>query len=340
MNSRGTAVTIREVAQAASVSPATVSRALNGPSAVRPDVRDRVLKAVAELGYRPNGRARSLRTRATMVLGVLVSDIMNPFFTAVVRSVEDTAQEAGYSVILANTDEDLQKEARYLEVAAAEQVAGVVLSPASTSQTRVDVLTERGIPVVTFDRRLRTAEVDSVTIDNVQAAREATLHLVAQGCRRIGFIAGLATTTTGEDRLAGYRAALTRSGRPVDERLIARGNYRREGGYAAARQLLHAGRAPDGLFVSNNLMTLGALDALAEAGLRVPEDIAVVGFDDATWALGQRSQLTVVSQPTYELGQQATNLLLRRVGREELPVQRIVLRATLTVRASSRRLAS
>jgi LacI family transcriptional regulator len=327
--------TIRDVAAAAGVSPATVSRVLNGKRDVGTDLRRRVLGVVAELGYRRNGPARSLRTRAAMVLGLIISDITNPFFTAVVRGAEDQAQLAGYSVVLANADEDVAKEARYLEVAAAEQMAGVLLSPASSRQTRIDVLAERGIPVVTIDRRLAAASVDSVTVNNHQAAREATEHLIAQGCRRVGFVAGPVQTTTGASRLAGYRAALRAAGRAPDPSLTAYADFRTEGGYAGTRQLLRLGRPPDGLLISNNLMTIGGLQAIAEAGLTIPADIAVVGFDDDSWATALRPPLTVVMQPTYEIGRVAAELLLRRVDGEKFPPRRVVLRATLVERASS-----
>jgi LacI family transcriptional regulator len=327
--------TIRDVAAAAGVSPATVSRVLNGKEDVAADLRRRVLDAVSGLGYRRNGPARSLRTRAAMVLGVIISDITNPFFTAVVRGAEDQAQLAGYSVVLANADEDVAKEARYLEVAAAEQMAGVLLSPASSRQTRIDVLAERGIPVVTIDRRLAAASVDSVTVNNHQAAREATEHLIAQGCRRVGFVAGPVQTTTGASRLAGYRAALRAAGRGPDPSLTAYADFRTEGGYAGTRQLLRLGRPPDGLLISNNLMTIGGLQAIAEAGLTIPADIAVVGFDDDIWATALRPPLTVVTQPTYEIGRVAAKLLLRRVDGEKFPPRRIVLRARLVERASS-----
>ena len=223
--------TIRDVAAMALVSPATVSRVLNGKQDVGSDLRRRVLGAVTELGYRRNGPARSLRTRAAMVLGVIISDITNPFFTAVVRGAEDQAQLAGYSVVLANADEDVAKEARYLEVAAAEQMAGALLSPASPQRTSIDVLLERGIPVVTIDRRLTAAPVDSVTVDNYQAASKAAQHLIGQGCRRVGLVAGPVETTTGARRLAGYRAALRAAGRAVDPSLIA---LRRTSGPTAA----------------------------------------------------------------------------------------------------------
>ncbi|HEX3811394.1 MAG TPA: LacI family DNA-binding transcriptional regulator [Mycobacteriales bacterium] len=325
--------TIRDVAARAAVSAATVSRVLNGRVDVAPDLRDRVLAAVAALNYRPNGAARSLRTRATTVLGVIISDITNPFFTSMVRGVEDAAQEAGYSVVLANTDEDLDKERRYVEVAAAEQMAGVVLSPASSSHTSISYLVERNIPVVTIDRRLRGAPVDSVTVNNFRAAFEATEHLIAQGCRRIGFVAGPVTTTTGSRRLAGYKAALRAAGLPDDADLVVNGDFRIDGGRAAAAELLE--QQIDGLFVANNLMTIGALEELGSRGVEPGRDLAVVGFDDINWGTALRPPLTAVSQPTYEIGQRTAELLLRRIRGEQLPLQRIVLPAKLVIRASS-----
>jgi LacI family transcriptional regulator len=327
--------TIRDVAAMALVSPATVSRVLNGKQDVDPDLRRRVLGAVTELGYRRNGPARSLRTRAAMVLGVIISDITNPFFTAVVRGAEDQAQLAGYSVVLANADEDLAKEARYLEVAAAEQMAGALLSPASPKQTSIDVLSERGIPVVTIDRRLAATPVDSIMVNNQRAAHDAVQHLIGQGCRRVGLVAGPVQTTTGASRLAGYRAALRDAGRELDPSLVAYGNFRTDGGYAATQQLLRQRRLPDGLLISNNLMTVGGLQAIAEAGLAIPGDIAIVGFDDSSWA---NAPLTVVAQPTYEIGRQAAKLLLRRIDGERFPPRHVVLRAELIERASSQRL--
>ena len=222
-----------DVAAVARVSPATVSRVLNGKQDVAADLRHRVLAAVTELGYRRNGPARSLRTRAAMVLGLIISDITNPFFTAVVRGAEDQAQLAGFSVVLANADEDLAKEARYLEVAAAEQMAGVLLSPASARRTSIGALLERGIPVVTIDRRLMAVPVGSVTVDNHLAARKAAQHLIDQGCRRVAIVAGPVQTTTGASRLAGYRAALRAAGRAADPSLVAYADFRTEGGYAA-----------------------------------------------------------------------------------------------------------
>lgn len=326
--------TIRDVAAAAGVSPATVSRVLNERVEVATDLRERVIAAVTELGYRPNGPARSLRKRATTVLGIIITDVQNPFFTSMVRGIEDAAQRAGYSVVLANSDEDQDKQQRYLEVAAAEQLAGVVLAPAHQSTRGLDVVVGQGIPVVTVDRRLRGAAVDSVLVNNHKAARDATEHLIERGRRRVGFVAGLLDTTTGARRLAGYKAALKHAGIPLDEKLIAEADFRLEGGYEATKKLLERAR-PDAVFASNNLMTIGALQAIAEAGVAIPDDVAVVGFDDISWATALRPPLTAVRQPTYEIGQRAAELLLDRVRGDPAPRRNIVFHAELVVRGSS-----
>lgn len=335
----GMTLTIRDVAAAAGVSPATVSRVLNQTAVVRPEVRERVLRAIRDLGYRPNGSARSLRTRVTRVLGLIISDITNPFFTGLVRGVEDAAQEAGYSVVLANSDEDLAKEANYLEVAAAERMAGVVLSPASATRSRIDVLTESGIPVVTIDRLLRGAAVDSVTIDNEAAALAATEYLIAAGSRRIAMVTGPRETTTATGRLAGYRLALRAAGMTPGRGLVRHADYRIDGGYQATRQLFRLRPRPDGLLVANNLMTIGALAALDDIGLQCPGDLMMVGFDDMSWALGGRTGLALVAQPTRDIGYQAAELLLRRVQGDRTPPRRVVLPATLLAPQRRRRFA-
>lgn len=326
-------VTIRDVAAVAAVSPATVSRVLNDDERVQPELRERVLNAVARLGYRPNRAARSLRTQATRVLGLIISDIQNPFFTSLVRGVEDAANERGYSVVLANSDEDLAKEQRYLEVAAAEQMAGVILSPASSSRTRIKVLTDSGIPLVTIDRRI-TAEADSVSVDNRASAEQAVRHLIEAGARRVAMITGPADVSSAADRLAGYHAAMAAAGLPVTDDLIAGGDFRAEGGHEAARALLASPSRPEALFVANNLMLVGAINALTEAGVRFPDDILIAGFDEMSWA-GFAPPLTLVEQPTYDIGRRAAELLLRRIDADDAPIEHVVLHATLRVRSSS-----
>jgi LacI family transcriptional regulator len=331
-------VTIRDVAAVAGVSPATVSRVLNGDSRVAAALADQVRAAASRLDYRPNHQARSLRTQATTVLGLIISDIQNPFFTSLARGVEDAASARGFSVILANTDEDLDKEQRYLQIAAAERMAGVVLSPATATRTRIDALDNQHIPLVTIDRRIRTAAVDSVTVNNREAAETAVTHLIEQGCRRIGIVAGREDVSSAQDRLAGYQDALRAAGLETDPELCQRGEFRVEGGRDATLRLMSRTSRPDGLFVANNLMTVGALAALTELGLYCPDDVALAGFDDISW-LGLAPPLTLVEQPAYEIGRTATELLLRRIAGDEFDVQDVVLPATLQIRRSSLRAA-
>jgi LacI family transcriptional regulator len=328
---------IGDVARAAGVSSATVSRVLNGTSTVSPARAERVLQAVAELGYQPFGPARALRQQLTRVWAAIVADIENPFFTAMVRGIEDEARDRGYRLVLCNSDEHLDREAAYIDVAIAERMAGVVISAASTSESTFEALLERGIPVVAVDRipERHRHDIDSVVVDNELGARLATTHLVEVGARRIACITGPTRVSTAGERLAGYRAALAESGLPAVAGLVKRADFKEPGGYRATQALLAGspGERPDALFVANNLMTLGALHAVHEAGLRVPEDVAIVGFDDAPWTPFTSPALTVVAQPTYEIGLRAAELLATAGDSEGS--RHVVLDPTLVVRRSS-----
>jgi LacI family transcriptional regulator len=326
---------IGDVARRAKVSPATVSRVLNGSGSVSADRVERVREAAAALGYTPSSAARALRQQRTRVWAAIVADIENPFFTAVVRGIEDAALAEGHRLVLGNSDEDLEKEAAYLDIAVAEQMAGVVIAVASARDSRLDALLERGIPVVAIDRRPRRHEdaVDSVLVDNEAGARQATTHLLEVGATRIACITGPARVSTAAERLSGYQRALRAHGVAVDADLVRRADFKEDGGYAATRTLLAGRRRPDALFVANNLMTLGALRAVDEAGLSVPEDLLLVGFDDAPWTTLVSPKLTVVAQPTHEIGRQAA--LLLATASADLPARHVVLPPTLLVRGST-----
>jgi LacI family transcriptional regulator len=325
--------TITDVAARAGVSVATVSRTLNGKATVDPELAARVRAAVAELGYQPNGLARSLRKRRTAVLALIISDVANPFFTSVARGVEDVALIAGYSVVLCNSDEDLDKERRYLDMAVEERVAGVVLSPSGES-TDVGALLGRGTPVVAVDRPL--PGVDQVLVNTRLAAVEATAHLIRSGYQHIGCVTGPVGIRTADDRLAGYLAALAAAGRRDDPRLVRRTDYRAEGGERATVEVLRAGPV-DGLLVANSAQAIGVLEALRSAGSRLGTDVGVVAFDDAPWATLIDPPLTVVAQPAYELGALAAELLLDRIGGATSEVTVRTLEARLIERGSSRR---
>jgi LacI family transcriptional regulator len=327
--------TIDDVARAAGVSVATVSRVLNGTGRVTQERADRVRAAASRLGYQPSGPARALRRQRTSVWAVIIADIENPFFTSMVRGIEDVAMDEAHRVVLCNSDEDLSKEAAYIDIAIAERVAGVVIAVASTTESILDPLLSRSISIVAVDRRPKQAGVDSVLVDDRAGAEQATSHLLQVGSQRVGCITGPARLSTATNRLAGYKDALKTHGAAFDRALVQRGDFRQEGGYRAARALLESRTPPDALFVANNLMTLGALEAVREARLRIPEDIAIVGFDDAPWTTLLSPQLSVVAQPTYEIGRQAARLLA--TASTDLPARHLMLAPTLIVRESSRR---
>ncbi len=324
--------TIYDVARRAEVSPATVSRVVNGRANVDPALAERVRSAMRDLNYRPNAVARNLRRSRTSMWAVIISDISNPFFTSLVRGVEDVAQPAGFSVVLCNTDNDEAKEGQYVNAALTEQVAGVIISP-TTDSPHVRRLLDAGVPVVVIDRQVTDAPVDTVLVDNERGAEEATRHLAASGYRRIACITGPVGLFTAERRLAGYRRALHDAGLPFDAALVRHADFRVEGGHEAMSSLLSDW--PDAVFVGNNLMTVGAVSRLFDEGLSLPDDMGVVGFDDVPWATLMRPALTTVAQPTYAVGRSAAELLSARITDPRRDVSTVTLPTELRVRDSS-----
>lgn len=327
--------TIYDVARRAKVSAATVSRVLNGQSNVDPALADRVTSAVAELGYRRNSMARNLRQKRSNLWAVIVSDIQNPFFTSMVRGVEDVASAAGFSVVLCNSDEDPAKEAAYISAALSDQMAGVIIASSAESTENISTLQDSGCPVVVIDRELTGFPADAVLVDNVHGADMATAHLIEQGFERIACITGPKHLSTAVQRLEGYQRAMAAAGRSVDEELVRYADFRERGGHDAMEELLALHEAPAAVFVGNNLMTVGVLESLDEHGKAVPSDVGVVGFDEIPWAELVRPSITTVAQPTYDEGRHAAELLVQRLERGEAKPTKIVLEPTLHVRDSS-----
>ncbi len=327
---------MHDVAAAARVSVATVSRVLNGNEKVDPERQRRVLSAIEELGYRRDGVARNLRRGSTKVWGLVISDIENPFFTSLVRGVQDQADEEGYSIILLNSDEDLDKEGRCLALMVEERVAGAILSPVSETKSVMDLLISTGTPAVMVDRRIRGLAVDTVIVDNVLGAYDGTMHLLGAGHRRVACISGPAESTTGINRVTGYLRALEKTALAAEPELIRTTDFKRGGGYRATLDLFRQDPRPDAMIVMNNLMTEGALHALRELGLRVPRDVALVGFDDLSWATLVEPQLTTIAQPVRELGRAAAELLGRRCRGDSFgfPAE-VMLAPSLQIRESS-----
>jgi DNA-binding LacI/PurR family transcriptional regulator len=327
--------TVKDVARHAKVSTATVSRVINKKTNVRPEIRTKVEQAIELLGYQPSRTAQRLRARRGFVIGVIVSDIQNPFFTAVVRGAEDVAYQHGYSLILCNTDEDPDKEHLYLDVMRAEAVAGVILAPTTEESEGVRKLVRGGIPVVVIDRQVKDDSVDSVYVDSVQGTMELMSHLLNLGHRRIGLITGPTTISTMRERHDGYVQALQQQGLPVCPELIQFGPLRASGGYACTQELLRLDLRPTAILAANNQLAFGALRAIQDAKLRIPEDISLVGFSDMPWFVSFRPPLTVLSQPDYELGQRATEMLVDRLNHPDKPATHVRLNVNLLVRASS-----
>jgi len=307
--------TIRDVAKRAGVSVATVSHVINGTRHVAPETAERVQRAMEELDYYPNAVAQSLRTRTTHAIGVVVSDITNPFFATLVRGAEDAALEAGYSIVVCNSDETLEKENRYVQVLRRRRVDGMLLAPVGGGENpAIWKLARQGVPFVFVDRRAPGVEADAVLSDNVGGAYLATKHLLERGHERIGIVLGIPGATTSEERLAGYRRALEEAGIPLAEELVVWGGYRVEGGRRATAELLSLTPPPTAIFSTNNLMTVGTLQELFARGVRIPDQIAVVGFDDLEWAEMANPSLTAVAQRPYEIGRWALEILLERLG--------------------------
>lgn len=327
--------TIKNVAQDAGVSVATVSRALNRTEQVSPGVRDRVLEAVERLGYRPNAVARSLRSRSTKTLGLVIPSVSNPFFTLMSRAVEGVARERGYSLMLGNTDEDPDKEAEYLDMLLEKQVDGIIVSPARATSLLLADMVRTGIPVVFLDRYVRGVQAPVVRADGRKAVGDLVAYLARLGHEKLAIISGPPETVTGIERTEAFLWEARELGIPVHEECVKIGDFRRESGLRAMRELLKLDDKPTAVFAANNLMALGALQTLKRNGVRVPEDISFASFDDVSWFELVEPPITTISQPVAELGAAAARMLPELV--EGIEVESVVLEADLVVRKSCAR---
>lgn len=325
---------MRDVARYAGVSSATVSRVLGGKPNVSPAMRKRVLEAVQELGYRPNRVARSLRVQQSNIIGLIVTDVEQSFFTTIARAVEDVAIEHDYTIFLANTDENLRRERLYLDLMQAEHVAGVIIAPARDSETRLEALITENIPVVAIDRRIQSHEVDTILADNVQGTRKLVSHLIEHGHRRIGAIVGLPSITTGWERQQGYRDALQAHDIPVDRELVKPILPREQDAYEAMKALWQVTPRPTAIFAGTEVLAAGTLRAIRELGLSIPDDVALASFDDPFWSTLVRPAISCVRQPVHEMGHLAAEMLMQRLANPERSTREVVLKSELIIRQS------
>jgi LacI family transcriptional regulator len=328
--------TIKDVARYAGVSTMTVSRVVNNSGYASEETRARVGQAIAELGYVPNAVARHLRSKRTRTVALVLSDITNPFFTTIARGVEDVAAEHDFAVMFCNTDESELEENKYLQMLIERQIDGVLLVPSGSSPEPFRLLRSHNVPVVVLDRRVPSPSVDQVRSDSEAGAYQLVHHLLELGHRRIAVLTGRRTISTSTDRVAGYRRALAESNVALDGRLVRYGAYGVDGGYGMAKEVLALSPGPTALFAANNFIAFGAIRALREAGLQIPNDISLVCFDDVPDAWVIDPFLTVVDQDAYEMGRRAAELMLERLAGHGSPKRcSIILPAEFIVRRSS-----
>lgn len=325
--------TIKHVAARAGVSFTTVSHVVNGTRPVSDQVRSKVEAAIAELGYVPSGVARSLRVRATGTLGLLLPNASNPYFAELARGIEDHAERNGYSVILCNSDDDIDKQLRYLRVLLERRIDGLIVATVASDAAFAEALANLRVPLVLVDRSLDGVDADQLRVDHEQGAYLATRHLLELGHRRIVCIGGPASTQVAQLRAAGYQRALAEAG--IEAQAVVDCPFTSPAGHAAAQTLLSAELRPTAIFAGNDMIALGVLRAAAERGLQVPQQLSVVGFDDIEVSRYLHPALTTVGQCIGQLGEQVAARLLERIRTPALAVSQQLIEPILVLRESS-----
>ena len=340
----GGAPTIPDVARRAGVSTATAARALGGYGAVSESAREAVLAAAEELGYRRNELARAMITGRTNTIGLVIADIENPFFARAARGVSDAARSAGYEVVLTNTDEDPDVERSSVRVLLSKGVDGIIVAPTSSKADHLEAAQQAGRPVVLLDRRIEGFAVDTVLVDSIAASRDVVGRLVAAGHQRIAMVTGGLSSaertkgrlgvSTGQDRVDGFLTALADAGIAAPQAYLRTGAHSPELACALMAELIALPDRPTAVFASNSRVALGVLKAIRGAGLEVPQEMSIVGFDDADWTSVVNPPISVVAQPTYELGRRAAEVLIARLSADGSAPQVHVMSTDFLARGS------
>ncbi|HUQ36679.1 MAG TPA: LacI family DNA-binding transcriptional regulator [Aestuariivirga sp.] len=330
------ATTLNDVAKRAGVSAMTASRVINGRHGVRAETQRRVEEAIAELDYVPNRIARGLSSQKTQTIGLIVPDVVNPFFGPVVRGAETAARRAGYRVLLCNSEGNLRLEREYIDDLISHRVEGLLIAPVNDdSRHSVFSLLRGGFPLVLLDRTLPESDCDYIVCDSASGARRLVEHLISVGHRSIAHLTDADDTSTGRERLKGYGEALAAAGIPYREELVFRTTVDQIGGYRATQQVLALAPLPTAIFTVNNMTVVGAMQALRERGLSVPQDMGLVCFDDVEHLAVLSPFLSVINQPAETLGGLGAQLLFERIAGKAGPrSRRIVLQTDLVVRLS------
>ncbi len=330
-------VSMNDVAKKAGVSIATVSRVLNNNGNVNEATRVKILKAIKDLKYQPSRVAKRLRSKSVSsnLFGVLIPDIENPFYVDVLRGIEELAYNNNSAIIMCNFGQDEKKEKLYLDILQSEAIDGLIAAPAREDDPQLKRMLKGGLPVVCVDRGLSGIDVDVVLVDNRTGAFNAVDYLIKSGYKRIAYIAGLPEIPSSRLREVGYKDALAENGIPFSKELVKFGNSKHESGIKLCGELLDLPNPPDAIFTGNNLITLGALETIHNRKLKIPEDIAIVGFDDMYWSSSLNPPLTAVRQPAYEIGKRAVELLIQRIQDPDRSCIQMTLNTELMKRSSA-----
>ncbi len=327
--------TIKEIAKIANVSAMTVSRALNNNPQVREKTRKKILTIAKQLGYRPNRIARSLVSKRSHLISLIVADIRNQYFSELARGIEDKARENGYNVIFCSTDNDSETLKTYVRLMMEVGVDGFILAAVRLKEPIVEELADQHFPVVLVNRELKEKKANSVVIDNHAGAYLVVEHLINCGYEKIGIITGAFNLSTGVERFEGYRKALLDHGITFHEDYVSQGPFTKEHGCMAATKMLSRKNRPEAIFAASDNIALGVMDAAGKLGLRIPEDLALVGFDDTEFSSNAKINLTTVSQKKYEMGALGVQILLDLINSQEHgSVNKIVLEPELIIRKS------
>ncbi len=330
-------ITLKDIAREAGVSTTTVSRALNNKNDISISTKQRILKLAKEMGYTPNAIARGLKIKQTQTVGVAIADISDPFFAPIVKGIEKAAHQEGYHIILCDTDEDYKKEEEALRTLIEKRVDGLLVTPAQTDYKDITELKRRKIPFVLLGRHFNFElfETDYVATDDIEGAFSATTYLIKKGHKRILFINGPDYVSSAKERLAGYKRALLEAGIGIDQSLIRKGGIKMEDGYKIMKEELKKSLNFTAVFAYSDFVALGVIKALKEAHLKIPRDIAVVGYDDIEVAAFLEVPLTTVRIPKYELGVEGFKLLKRKIANEISSPQKVILPTELIIRKSA-----
>lgn len=326
--------TLKEVARLAGVSTATVSNVLNETKFVSEEVKEKVNSAIQELNYQTNIVAKSLRVKESRIIGLLISDISNPFFSILVRGIEDELAKSNYSLLLNNTDSSVEKEDKYLKMLIGKRVDGLIISSAGNTGDYFRSMEKPGVPMVFLNRCPDFLISDVIMTNNIKGAYSATEHLIRHGYEKIAIITGPTSISTGKDRLIGYKRALEDYSITESDELVKEGSFNIESGYEKMKELMEQDYKPDAVFISNNSMTFGAYKYLKESGHTVPDQVAVIGYDDFDWAEIVEPPITTVRQPAYDLGVHAAKLILARIEKKQVKREMLYMDPTLIIRRS------